>query len=72
MYDGLRLTGSCAEGGLYSSELLLEIDASVSRLRQPIDRIHHQVKAIHVVQNCHVERRGNRALFFVATNMNVK
>jgi hypothetical protein len=52
-------------------ELLLEVDASISRLREPVNRIHYEVKAIHIVQHCHVERSGNRALFFISPDMNV-
>src|SRR5690349_14736047 len=34
-------------------KLLLEIDALPTRVGQPVEGIHHQVKAVHVVQHGH-------------------
>ena len=52
-------------------KLLLEIDAFDARLRQPIDRVHHEVEAVQVIQHSHVEGCCDRAFFFVAADMQV-
>lgn len=50
-------------------ELLLQIDALVAGLRQAIDRVHHEVKAVQIVEHGHVEGRGDGALFLVAAHV---
>jgi len=36
-------------------EPLLQAEAGFARLRQPVDRVHHEVEAVQVVQHRHVE-----------------
>jgi hypothetical protein len=52
-------------------ELLLEVNALVTGLRQAIDDIHHQVKAVQIIQHRHVERRGDGAFFLLTAYVNV-
>ncbi len=52
-------------------ELLLQVHAFRFRLWQMINGIHYQVKAIHVVEYRHIKGRRDRALFFVAANVQV-
>ena len=52
-------------------KLLLEIGPLGTGLRHAIDRIHHQVEAIHVIHDRHVEGRRDRALFLVASDVQV-
>ena len=54
-----------------SCKLLLEIGPLGTRLGQAIDRIHHQVEAVQVVHDRHVEGRRDRALFLVAPDVQV-
>ena len=50
---------------------LLDVSGLRSDLRQAIDRVHHQVEAVHVVEDRHVERRRDRPLFLVAADVQV-
>ena len=52
-------------------ELLFQVDSLLSGLRQTINGVHHEVEAVEIVQHRHVECCGDRALFLVATNMDV-
>ena len=52
-------------------ELLLQINALVAGLWQAVDDVHHEVKAIQIIQHRHIERRGNGALFLVAADMDI-
>ena len=52
-------------------ELLFKINASGSGLRQTINRVHDEMKTIEIVQHRHVERRGDRAFFLVAADVDV-
>jgi len=53
-------------------ELLLQVNAPVAGLRQAIDGVHHQMEPIEFIQRGHVEGRRDRALFLVASNMDVR
>ena len=44
---------------------LFKVCSTFSYLRQVVDYIHHQMKAIHIIQHRHVEISGNRAFFFI-------
>ena len=48
----------------------LQLNAIVTRLRQAMNGVHHEVEAIQFVKNSHVERGGDRAFFFVAADVN--
>ena len=48
----------------------LQLNAIVTRLRQAMNGVHHEVEAIQFVKNSHVERGSDRALFFVAADVN--
>ena len=50
---------------------LLEIGASSSQLRQPVDGIARQMKPIEVVQHGHVEGRRDRAFLFVSAHVQI-
>ena len=52
-------------------QLLLHVGRPGAELRQPIDRVAGQVKAIEIVQHRHVERRRDRAFFLVAAHVQV-
>ena len=52
-------------------ELLLQVDAAVAGLRQAVNRVHHKVEAIEVVQHRHIKRGGDRAFFLVAADVDV-
>ena len=51
--------------------LLHEVGAAVAELRQAADRVDDEVKAVDVVQNAHIEGRGDGALLLVAAHMEV-
>ncbi len=57
------------------NELILEpafqLDAPFARLRQAIDRVHHQMEAVELIQDCHVKWGRDCALLLVAANVNV-
>ena len=42
-----------------------------AELGYPVDHVHHQVEAVHVVEHEHVERRRRRALLLVAADVEV-
>ena len=50
---------------------LLQIGSFVSQLRQPIDHILHQMKAIQIILDSYVKSRRNRPLFFIASDVEV-
>src|SRR5271156_5211616 len=50
---------------------LLQVSAPSTQVRQPIDHVHHQVKSIEVILHAHIERRSDRAFFFVAADVEV-
>lgn len=52
-------------------ELLLEVYAFFAHLRHTINHVHYEVEPIQVVEYRHVERRGDRALFFVSADVDV-
>ena len=52
-------------------ELVFQINAPVTGLRQAIDSVHYEVEAIQVVQHSHVEGCGDGALFLVAADVDV-
>src|SRR3984957_19679884 len=52
-------------------ELLLQVDAPVAGLRQAVDGVDHEVKAVQIVQHRHVEGRGDGALLLVTTDVDV-
>jgi hypothetical protein len=52
-------------------ELLPQVNALIAGLRQAVDGVHHEVKAVQIVQYRHVEGRGDGALFLVATAVDV-
>ena len=52
-------------------QALLEVRGLGAKLRQAVDHVAGQVKAVQVVQDRHVERRGDRAFFLVAADVNV-
>src|SRR6202041_2855668 len=50
---------------------LLQVRAFRAYLRQPIEHVLHQMKSIDVILHPHVERGGNRALFLIATHVQI-
>ena len=50
---------------------LFQFEAFFADLRQAVDRIHHQMIAIQIVQHRHIKGRGDRALFLIAAYMNI-
>ena len=46
-----------------------EIGAPGAGLGKAMDGVHHEVKAVQVIEHRHVERRRDRALFLVAADM---
>ena len=52
-------------------ELLLQVDALVSGLREAVDGVHHEMEAVQFVHHRHVEGRGDGAFFLVAADVDV-
>src|SRR5450631_4219253 len=52
-------------------KLLFEIDAFGSGLRQTVYGVHHEMKAIQLIQHGHVEGCGDGAFFLVAPDVDV-
>ena len=52
-------------------QALFQVQAGCTSLRQTVDRVHHQMKAVDVVAHRHVERRRDAAFFLVAADMDV-
>ena len=52
-------------------KLLLKIGPLAPRPWHAVNGVHHEVKAIQIVQYCHVEGRGDRAFFLVAPDMDI-
>jgi len=48
---------------------LLGIGGARAELRQAIDHVRHQMKAVHLIQHNHVKRRRGRSFFFVAAHV---
>src|ERR1700681_933442 len=53
------------------AQLLLQVDACAAGLWQTVDGVHHEVKAVQIVQHGHIEGRRDGALFLIAADMNV-
>src|SRR5712672_2792787 len=53
-------------------KLLLQVDTRTARLRETVDGVDHEVKAVEVVQHRHVEGGRNRTLLLVAADMQVR
>ncbi len=53
------------------AQLLAQINAAFAGLRHAVDHVHHQMKTVEFVEHCHVERRGDGALFLVAANVDI-
>jgi hypothetical protein len=51
--------------------LLAQVRSFRRQSRHPIDHVHHQVKAVEVVQHDHVERRRRRAFLLVPADVEV-
>ena len=50
---------------------LLDIRCRGTQPGNPVDHVRHQVKTIQVIEYRHVKGRGGRALFLVATHVQV-
>ena len=48
---------------------LLGIGRAGAELRQAINHVQHQVKAVHLIQYNHVKRCRGRSFFFVAAHV---
>ena len=55
---------------LVASELL-GVGGGIAELRQAVDHVGHQVKAVEIVQHDHVERGRRGALLPVAADMEI-
>ena len=53
------------------TDRLLGISGPRTKLRQAINHILHQVETVHLVEHDHIERRGGRAFFFVAADVEI-
>ena len=51
---------------------LAHVPGARRQARHPVDHVHDQVEAVHVVEHHHVERRGGGALFLVAPHVDVR
>src|SRR5579871_4767178 len=52
-------------------ELLLQVDAFFAGPRHAVNGVHHEVEAVQIVQDRHVEGGGDGALFLVAADVDV-
>jgi len=50
---------------------MLQINALVAGLRQPVDGVHHEVEAVQIVQHRHIKGRGDGSFFLVAADVDV-
>ena len=51
---------------------LLDVSGAIAQPGHPVNHVHHQVVAIKVVPDDHVERRRGRALLFVAPHVEMR
>ena len=57
--------------GLISQPSPLQVGPLAPQVRQAIHHVLHQMKAVQIVLNAHVEGRGDRAFFLVAPDMEI-
>ena len=50
---------------------LPEVSPFVAQLRNTVDRVHHQMKAIEVIEHRHVKGGGGGAFLFVTTHVKI-
>ena len=50
---------------------LLEMGADALQARDAVDHVAREVKSIQVIQDCHIEGSGRRALFLISANVEV-
>ena len=50
---------------------LLQVGPLAPQVRQAIHHVLHEMKAVQVILNAHVEGRGDRAFFLVAPDMEI-
>src|SRR5579862_2658855 len=55
----------------FAQQLLLQMLTLASRLRQPVDDVHDEMEAVHVVQHGHIKRSGDRAFLLVSANVKI-
>ena len=52
-------------------ELLLQVDALVAGLWKAVDGVHHQMKAVQLIQHRHIKGGGDSALFLITADVDV-
>ena len=50
---------------------LLEVSLFIAKLRNPVDHVHHQMKAIKVIEHGHVKWSGGGTFLFVTTHVKI-